>query len=982
LATFTVTSLHNAGAGSLRQAIVAANKQPGPDTIDFAVSGTIRVGKTSLPAITDTVTIDGSSAPTFAGTPVVTVDFRGTKGLRFANGSDGSTLRSLALVKAGNSGVTLDASHVTVQGNDIGLLANGKAAGNAGDGIRINASSTGDLIGQVNPVTGVSYYNADGVGMTVNGWQGIRDSSTPGQYLITGTANTTDGLLYEGPISGVGGTPYVVDYPKATSSSLYGPDLVGTGPNGREILRLVGSYKNGNGLVQGFAFQGTTADLLNPTDYRTIDYQMNGQPAEVTYVHSTAGDLAVGNGGDINATTDHAFLYSYSQDQILTDIVYPGSTTFSTTAYGIWHNGGTSYTICGGYTAPGANGRPLAQGYLVDYDSSTGQFSRWTSIAGPGALAGPSFATHFQGISSPEQGVYTLSANVTDATSGTQLQAELATVLRNPDGSFGPVYWVPINYPQATGMGTANSVADNQIVGIAGVGGSIISYQATVDLQAQTSNVIGGNRGNGIGIYGASDNRIAMNNIGTDVTGTLKRGNAKNGILVTQGASRNFIGGAVSGGNSPTQKVIVRPPQGNLISGNRGNGVLMTGGATGNTMSGNFVGTTASGDAALGNRQDGVAIVRANGNQLIGCTVQDQPFVYYNVLSGNGGNGLRITNSSGTTVHANFLGAGANNTSIVANRGDGLLVSGHSSNTQVGGVIPLGNVISGNDRNGIEVTQKASGFTSFNTFAGTFAFGGAAPNRRDGTLITSGGGNNLIRTCIIAGNGGNGIELGGHATGVQVTETAVGTSSNIQSAIPNGGDGIKIDDHAHGNAIGGFQPSIEPQVTVSGNRGYGIAIAGSAWDNKVFHTVIGTNGQGTAPLGNAMGGIAIGPGTSATTIGGSASPLQTTIQANGGPGVSIRSSRGNVVLGNAISGNAGDGVRLVRARKTTIGGNSPGAGSQAAAGQGNRIVINQGYGLYALGRCSGSLVQGNTIAANTQGNVNLTHSRGITYIPT
>src|SRR5262249_45412835 len=155
----------------------------------------------------------------------------------------------------------------------------------------------------------------------------------------------------------------------------------------------------------------------------------------------------------------------------------------------------------------------------------------------------------------------------------------------------------------------------------------------------------------------------------------------------------------------------------------------MTGGATGNTMSGNFVGTTDTGNAALGNRGDGVAIVRANGNQLIGCTVQDGPFVYYNVLSGNGGNGLRVTNSNDTTVHANFLGAGANNTTTVANRGDGLLVSGHSSNTQVGGVIPLGNVISGNRQNGIEVSQKASGFTSFNTFAGTFAFGGAAPNR-------------------------------------------------------------------------------------------------------------------------------------------------------------------------------------------------------------------------------------------------------------
>ena len=93
-------------------------------------------------------------------------------------------------------------------------------------------------------------------------------------------------------------------------------------------------------------------------------------------------------------------------------------------------------------------------------------------------------------------------------------------------------------------------------------------------------------------------------------------------------------------------------------------------------MSGNFVGTTASGNSALGNTSDGVAIVNANGNQLIGCTFAGQPFVYYNVLSGNGGNGLRITNSNDTTVQADFMGVGANNATIVANRGNGLLVSG------------------------------------------------------------------------------------------------------------------------------------------------------------------------------------------------------------------------------------------------------------------------------------------------------------------
>jgi hypothetical protein len=94
LATFSVTNLQNSGAGSLRQAIIDSNAQPGGNTIDFDVAGTIRISKSSLPAITDPVIIDGSTAPTFAGSPVVTVDFQATKRLNFAAGSDGSTLKS------------------------------------------------------------------------------------------------------------------------------------------------------------------------------------------------------------------------------------------------------------------------------------------------------------------------------------------------------------------------------------------------------------------------------------------------------------------------------------------------------------------------------------------------------------------------------------------------------------------------------------------------------------------------------------------------------------------------------------------------------------------------------------------------------------------------------------------------------------------------------------------------------------------------
>ena len=57
-AAYHVTSLSDDGsAGTLRDAINQANANPGADTIDFQVAGTIVLGGTQLPTITDALTI-------------------------------------------------------------------------------------------------------------------------------------------------------------------------------------------------------------------------------------------------------------------------------------------------------------------------------------------------------------------------------------------------------------------------------------------------------------------------------------------------------------------------------------------------------------------------------------------------------------------------------------------------------------------------------------------------------------------------------------------------------------------------------------------------------------------------------------------------------------------------------------------------------------------------------------------------------------
>src|SRR5260370_22422906 len=71
--TFTVINTNDSGPGSLRQAILDANANAGPDTIRFSISsGPQAIAPLSpLPTITDPVTIDGTTQPGYSGAPLI-----------------------------------------------------------------------------------------------------------------------------------------------------------------------------------------------------------------------------------------------------------------------------------------------------------------------------------------------------------------------------------------------------------------------------------------------------------------------------------------------------------------------------------------------------------------------------------------------------------------------------------------------------------------------------------------------------------------------------------------------------------------------------------------------------------------------------------------------------------------------------------------------------------------------------------------------
>jgi hypothetical protein len=463
-------------------------------------------------------------------------------------------------------------------------------------------------------------------------------------------------------------------------------------------------------------------------------------------------------------------------------------------------------------------------------------------------------------------------------------------------------------------------------------------------------NVISGNGGNGVNLHGSPGNVLVANRIGTDPAGATAIGNGGNGIWITAGAASNVIGGTVfvdsatgltnnpTGNKGTIPATFIVPPLGNLVSGNRQNGIRIDNGSQNNTLYGNFVGTTQNGDGAIGNVADGVLITGADNNSLIGCQFVNNPFVYYNVLDGNGGNGLHVTSSNNITVQANFFGTGADNMTPVPNQGDGILVDGSSKNTQVGGVIPLGNVSAGNALNGIEVTGTVSYFETFNTFGGILAFQGGLANGNDGILITATGGNQTVRTNVFSGNVKNGIEIGGDAWGVAVDPDVVGMNTTGNAPVPNGNDGLLIDGTAHNNVVGGYLQSVIPQNVFSGNAAYGIAVIGQAHDNQIFNNYIGTNTGGHNAQPNGQGGIYVGGTAKNTVIGGT-------------------STDASMPTLNLISGNTGNGVTLAAGSSfTQVLNNWIGLDSS-----GSRLLPNSGLPIVADPASTSNTISGNVM---------------------
>ena len=489
------------------------------------------------------------------------------------------------------------------------------------------------------------------------------------------------------------------------------------------------------------------------------------------------------------------------------------------------------------------------------------------------------------------------------------------------------------------------------------------------------------NRFGGAGIHvqaPGTANYIQGNFIGTDPTGTVGWGNgtasSQSGGVWIDGSSGNWIGGPYA-----TNR--------NLISANGGPGLFLAN-CSGNTVQGNFVGTSITGLAALGNSNNGISISSASGTQVGGAAAGAR-----NVVSGNGGSGVYLTGSgaTGNLVHGNYIGTDTNGRLALPNAGDGVTVSGAPANTIGGTSAGAGNLLSGNSQCGVALNgagavnnfvqgnyigTDASGRLALgNTFSGVTVFGGRT------NLI---GGTSVAARNVLAANKQSGIYITTNSVGNLVQGNYVGVDVTGATALGNLKDGISIDG-ASSNTVGGTTAGA--RNIVSGNVFYGIEIySATATANSIQGNYIGTSVTGTSALANQLCGVHIqSPGN---TVGGDASGAGNLISGNTQDGIFLDGplAANNLVQGNfigtAASGTTGlmnlrGGVGISGAPGNTIGGTTAGAGNLISANANS----SGDAGIYLLDNgATGNVIQGNKVGTDVTGTLPLGNTHEGIYL--
>ncbi len=982
----------NGGDGiSLHEAITAANNTTNTDTINFSITGggphVIAVSGTLLPTITDSIIIDGSTEPDYAvGAPVVFVDGQSTgssaDGLVIS--ADNSTIRGLIISGFGDTGIVVTGDNNTIVGNFIGPDETGTALPglhNEEHGIWING-------GDNNIVGGTAV--ADRNIISGNDLNGINIDSNATGNIIRGNYIGTD----KNGTADLGNSDHGISISGGAATTTVGGTAAGAGNvisgNNNSGIEFNGAGAAGNtihGNIIGLDVNGT-ADLGNTDDGILIVSSNN-----VTVGGTTAAGRNVISGNDtrgvyVNGGDGNTIQGNY----IGTD--QGGMIDRGNTSHGVYVDNTATNTTIGG-TASGT-GNVIsgnnASGIQFNAAGATGNVVKGNIIGadfnGTAALGNSADGVEIIGTDNVVVGGTTaLERNVIVSSGDDGIEVDVGSNATTIQGNY-----VGLGSDGTTALGNTD---DGLLIqdAVATIGGTTTAER----------NVISSNGGDGVEVANNVDGTVIQGNyIGTDVTGTLNRGNTAHGILISTGADNSQIGGVTAGA-------------GNAIWYNGLDGVAMTGTNTGNAILGNSIDQNAGLGIDLGN--NGVTGNDANDPDTGANGLQNFPVITAAVTDGTQitltgtldtdltSQAYRIEfywsptgDASGNGEGPGFLGA----TSVTT---DG---SGNASFTSFAIAQPIA---PGADITAIAAVDLGGGnYGSTSEFSTNFVAtdSGASVLVVESTTDVSDGTTTSI-AALFAARGADGvISLREAITAANNTAGIDTIRFNIPdpfvtahtltpgSALPNITQAVTIDATTEPDYVStpvieldgsGAGAGVDGLSLTAGSDGStirglvinqfadnGIEINNSD-NNTVAGNYIGTDVAGAADLGNTGSGVQINGGGSTNTIGGTVAADRNVISGNNDNGIEIINSgtTGNIVQGNYIGtdvngtaaiGNAAEGVNIWdQSTNNTIGGLVAGA----------RNVIsgnNVGIAIEDSGT-TGNQVHGNYIGTDVNGTADL-----------
>jgi hypothetical protein len=452
-------------------------------------------------------------------------------------------------------------------------------------------------------------------------------------------------------------------------------------------------------------------------------------------------------------------------------------------------------------------------------------------------------------------------------------------------------------------IGGTSPATGNTVTGNAGNGIRLVSPHSLVE-----GNSISGNTQDGLDVIDASGNTVGSTIGGTsDSAANTITGNSGNGIVL-ESPNNLVEGNSITGNTKDGLDVIndtvtgstssgntiggVDTAAGNVISGNTINGVSLQAPQT--TLENNFIGTDRGGSNPQAN-QSGVIV--SSDNNSIGMSGVG------NVISGNTNDGIHLDGSNNLVV-GNFIGTNASGASGLGNGSEGLHVSG-SSNSIGGTTADQRNVISGNGSNGIEITEYGDSNLVGGNYIGVAPDGtDPLPNKGDGVYLNKGGSNTIGGDTgnVISANGGNGIHL--LNTGVtHIDGNDIGMGAGNQGSLGNSASGIYLDNSSM-NDIGTGSLNYIANNAIS--QGAGVLISGTdSNSNRVQSNYIQNNGGSNNGQASAGGGSGVLIAAGSNNLIGGTADQRNVITGNAGSGVLVDfNGSGNSILSNTIYGNA------------------------------------------------------------------------------